>query len=134
MAIGVRTFMNLVRGTRVSRYIGLSDEGPHKYGPDYTYIELPMEDPGIQQEDGKLAKFLRNQSHVLSSGQTVRPAKGYKLMVSVNPKLQEYADAPTLLLIHHEGDVDQPLVIHARFRKDMPVGELEYLFRVSLLE
>jgi len=134
MVAGGRTFLNLVRGHRLRNYVGITEEVEPRFGPDYTYLDLPLENPELPEVEGKPGKFLRNQMHTLSAGVCVRPAKAYKVLVTINPELHEYADCPAVLVYHHEGSTDQEVRVVAKFRKDMPVDQLDWMFRVSLME
>jgi hypothetical protein len=137
MAVGKQTFLNMARGHRLTNYAGIQHEDPNwvpKYSRDYTYLELPAVDPGIDEDGKEITKYLRNQTHCISAPVSAKPARGYKLLVTVNPELHEYADAPSVLVLHHEGSHEQAVEIWARFRKDMPVGKLHWMFRISLME
>lgn len=105
-------FLNLVRGNRLSQYMGLTMEGetPHRFSSDYTFVEIPLgEVMDITSE-----KVLRKNAS-LKAGATVRliPAcrienRVYKCLVSVNPAVQKFCPgAPTLFLIE-PGDGIQP--------------------------
>ena len=77
----------------------------------------------------------RNSSVLLSAPYSVSPVLGYKAMVSINPVVLRYANAPAVFMLDYteEPSKAQPLSIVIQMRKDMKLSEIDWLFRVYML-
>lgn len=131
-------FLNLVRGNRISTYLGLTMEGEiaYRFAADYSYVEIPLSE--VFDLDSE--KVLRKNA-VLKKGQTVRliPAcqiqtRNYKCLVSVNPVLQDFSYGTPGMFLIDAGDTTQPSVT-VTARKDCSVADLTsgWLVRLYLL-
>ncbi len=118
-------FINIARGARDKRYMHLKFDTPEvevHWGDNYTYVEVPCT---------STMEIKRNQFHVLQTPCTVAPVKGYKVLVSINPELMQYASAPSLYMI--DFGKETRIEVPAHFRKDMEPGTLTWLARLYLL-
>lgn len=127
----IPTFLHVARGNRAENYmrLKLDEPGQLKFGADYSYIELPL--APILDDGEVVKKALRNQTLALSAPAHIQPLQSYKVGVSVNPALSEYANLPLFYIVDY---ADEPvrLQVYAQFRRDMPL-ELPWLFRLYLL-
>lgn len=127
------TFLNLVRGNRLSSIIGLRmREGvPYRFSKDYTYVEIPLGElfnPGTEEV---VSKASRNQRiRIIPACDILLRGTGYKVIVKVNPKIHEYASCTEIRFL--EDDTDQP-VFYATFHKDMDAAELDWAVRLYLV-
>jgi hypothetical protein len=122
-------FLNLVRGNRVTNYLGLFADSV-KFGPDYTYVELAANT--FANADGETTdKAIRNQ-HLQIVVQKFRPHEKYKVLVVTNPVLQRVASVPATYLIDG-ADSEHSLEVWATFRKDFAIEELTWAVRLYLM-
>lgn len=126
------SFLNLVRGNRLTSYMGLQMLHGHayKYAPDYTYLEIPV--LGFQNKDGEVEdKALRNQ-YVRVVPACLLDVKGlYKVQVEPNPALAEFGlFQPTYYLHPGSGGVSPGFYFHAR--KDTDTRDLPFAVRLYL--
>lgn len=126
-------FLNLVRGNRMSAYMGFqSTEGkPYRNAPDYSYIEIPLDHMYNSATEEVQEKALRNQHIKLIPACKLDIRGSYKVLVIVNPALQEVSTCPSMMLLE-PGDRGAPS-FYATFRKDMAVGDLNWVVRLYML-
>lgn len=125
-------FINLVRGNRLSMYMGLQldSKEPPRFAKDYSYVEVAVREFWNPTEEKTVTKALRNQ-HLLVRPACVVNLKGsYKVLVKTNPKLQEVCSCPALLVLD-VGEGEQPS-FYATFRKDFDVSELDWCVRLYM--
>ena len=128
------TFLHIARGNRIEHYMRMQTvvpEFPYKLAPDYTYVELATVPP-VDEEGNRLAKLTRGQTHVLQSPVTAQVVSGYKILVSVNRALLQYANAPAMFIID-PSNAPERIEVVAQFRRDMNVDSLPWLVRLYLL-
>lgn len=128
------TFMNLLRGNRLSGFLRLKmDDGyPVRLAKDYTYAEVPL--AKVLGSDGEPldTKIHRNQQVELVAPMTMYPIGGYKGLVVVNPELYRYASVPSMLMFD-SADTPQQVLIPAKFSRDMEMHAIDWLCRVYLI-
>lgn len=124
-------FLNLARGSRLSNYMGLKMHPEHSYrfGSDYSYVEIPL--AGIVRDGEEVEKGLRNQQVLIIPACTVDVKAGHKIFVKVNPALQEYGSAPSIMLLD-SGLKEQP-VFYITLRKDLHKEDITWAVRLYLL-
>lgn len=124
------SFLKLIRGNRVTNYLGLHEDTV-RFGPDYTYVEMPiMHLQGSGEEDKPTNKAVRNQ-HLQVCVAPFTPHKLYKVLVVTNPMLQRVASIPAVYLV--DGSNPEPLEMWATFRKDFDVSNLDWAVRLYLM-
>ena len=115
-------------GNRLEGLINLSGwHESYRFSPDYRFVELQMHP--MELDDNK---FKRNQTHVLHVGSINPSDNRVRMLVTVNPKLLAYANAPATFIL--EGiDGKQDVNVVAQFRKDMKPDELPWLVRMYMV-
>lgn len=124
-------FLNLVRGGRLTAYMGLKldDAGKPKFSKNYTYIEIPLRE--VLSADGTpITKALRNQHCKVVPACELSIKGNSKILVKTNPKLQEVSNCPTMLIL--DEDQGEQATFYASFRKDFEISELEYAVRLYM--
>lgn len=127
------TFLNLLRGNRLSGYlrVRMAEGAVFRLSKDYTYAEMPL--ASARNDKGEaVEKVLRNQQIELLAPFTIQPTPGYKGLVVVNPELYRYASVPSMLMFD-VAEKPLPVSIFARFAKDMELSDIEWLCRVYLI-
>lgn len=129
------TFLNLLRGNRINGFLRLKmAEGTvYRMATDYTYAELPL--LSVRDMEGKLQdsdKVQRNQQVELLAPCTLQPIGGHKALVVANPALFRYASVPPMLLVDSLQKPEEVL-IPAKFYRDLPLAELDWLCRIYLI-
>lgn len=129
------TFLNLLRGNRISGFLRLKMlEGvPYRMATDYTYAEVPL--LAVRDMDGKLQdsdKVQRNQQVDLLAPCTLQPIAGHKSLIVANPALFRYASVPPMLLVDSLQQAIE-VMIPAKFHRDLPITDLEWLCRIYLI-
>lgn len=126
------SFLNVGRGSRLSIYMGLVMAEGHafKYGPDYTYVEIPL--MGYCQEDGDLKdKVLRNQYVKAVPACSLHVKGNYKVQVEPNPVLAAYGMIQPGYYVHPGQTVTVPsFYFHAR--RDTALADVSYAVRLYL--
>lgn len=124
-------FLNLVRGNRLTAYMGLemSEGHVYKFSKDYTYIEIPLLEARNGGEKVK-DKALRNQHIELVPACRVKLHGSYKLLVKTNPDLQAIGNAPTVFMVEEE--IGHPS-FYITLRKDLDLSKLEWAVRLYLV-
>lgn len=125
-------FVNLVRGNRLSLYLGLEMLGEHAYrfSKDYSYIEVPL--LHAENSEGVVDKALRNQHlKVIPACKFKVQGSRLKVLVKTNPLLQEVATAPTMYMIEEESGSP---IFYMTMRKDFDLSKLDWVVRVYLLQ
>lgn len=131
------SFLNLVRGNRLSAYMGLklggkdlSDATP-KFSPDYSYVEVPLK-AFFNPADEKLqTKALRNQYLQLIPDCTLEVKGYYHVLVEPNPALAAWGLYQPGYYLHPGSGVVTPSIFFSP-RKDLEVEELPYAVRLYL--
>lgn len=122
-------FVNVLRG---SRYMALElDSGSPKYSPDYAYVEIPLRG-FVKPDTGEaVTKALRNQHLRVEPAAKLSARGNYRILIKTNPKFQEIATCPALILLDNGAGED--CNFYATFRKDCGVEEIDWAIRVYLL-
>jgi hypothetical protein len=126
-------FLNLIRGNRVTAYMGLKlgDGVPPKYGPSYQYIEIPVK--CFRKDDGtELDKANPNQHLEVIPNCTIKVRGSQAVMVHYNPALQAVGSMAGSHIVWPGTDEQCPS-FYVSFRKGITVAELEWAIRLSLL-
>lgn len=126
-------FLNLVRGTRLTGYMGLvmlPDNAYRIVNKEQQCVEVPLGKMISLSDGSRVDSAKRGQVLSLLPACSIRP-NTYKVLAVANPALQEYASANNMLLI--EPGSDDKLAIVATFRKDMDSSDLPWLFRLYLM-
>jgi hypothetical protein len=126
-------FLNLVRGSRLSMYMGLKmDEGAaYRFAKDYTYIEIPLAQLYNPSTEEVVTKATRNQRIQIIPACKVEIKGNYKILIKTNPVLQEVASCPSMILL--DSGEAAPASFYATFHKDMSEKDLEWAVRLYLL-
>ncbi len=127
------TFLNLLRGNRLSGFLRLQMDTGYVYrlAKDYTFAEVPLAE--VMNDKGEvLDKVLRNQQVELVAPVTMFPVGGYQGLVVVNPELYRYASVPSMLMFD-SSDGSQRVSIPAKFSKDMELSAISWLCRIYLI-
>lgn len=127
-------FLNLIRGNRVTAYMGLVTPNNNqnlKFGPGYQYVEIAMK--CFMKDDGtELDKASPNQHLEVIPDCTINVRGSQPVLVQYNPMLQRYGS----LSFGHMVWPGEGLVIpsyYVSFRKGMAADELGWAVRLSLL-
>lgn len=124
-------FLNLIRGNRVSAYMGLKTDCPPKYGGSYYYIEIPVKcfrkDDGTELEEAKA-----NQHLEVVPDCTIKVRGNQAVMVHYNPALQAVGNMAGSHIVW-PGCEEQCPSFYVSFRKGISIGELEWAVRLSLI-
>jgi len=134
-------FASLVRGNRLSAYMGLRYVMPDPvtgrqpapvYGPSYSYVQLAASH--LLTADGEpVTEGKRNQYVRLVPEAMVRLRGGtYQLLISANPQLHEYGSLSDLRLVDKMSEEEYP-VVHLQLRRDLDVSKLAYAVRLYLI-
>lgn len=126
-------FLSLVRGNRLSAYLGLKmDEGvAYRFAKDYNYVEIPLREFYNPAAETVQKKALKNQRLRVSPACSLEIKGGYRYMVKVNPEILAVADAPALFILDNEGG-EQPS-FYATFRKDLDADRIDWAVRIYML-
>lgn len=129
-------FINIARGNRITSYLGLEMTAGKAFrycqnvSAPYTYIEIPLE--GLINADGEqVEKALQNQKLLVKPACRLDLKGPYRVMVKTNPRLSEFADCPSVLLLD-PGEKEQPY-FYASFRKGMAAIELDWAVRLYMM-
>lgn len=124
-------FLNLIRGNRVSSYLGLESPCLPKYGSLYQYIEIPL--LCFRKDDGtELEKASANQHLEVVPNCTIKVRGNQPVLVSYNPELQKYCSMAGSHIVWPGGERHTPS-FYVNFRKGVEVGDIEWAVRLSLL-
>lgn len=126
-------FLSLVRGNRLSAYLGLKmDEGTvYRWAKDYNYVEIPLREFYNPAAENIQKKALKNQRLKVQPACKLEIKGGYRYMIKVNPEILAVADAPALFILDNEGD-EQPS-FYATFRKDLDADRIDWAVRIYML-
>lgn len=127
-------FLNLVRGNRLTSWMGLSlpDGKAPKYGPQYHYVQIPVGKvlkDGEPVEDGKI---VRNQHVEIVADCSLKIRGQSPVLVVYNDELQRVASMGSMTILHLGGEQIVPS-FWATFRKDFNVSDIEWAVRLYLL-
>lgn len=124
-------FLNLIRGNRVTAYMGLKTEAAPKYGVGYQYIEIPV--LCFRKDDGtELDKASPNQHLEVVPNCTIKVRGSQPVMVHYNPALQAVGNMSGSHIVWPGGEEHVPS-FYVSFRKGINVSDLEWAVRLSLL-
>lgn len=128
------TFLNLVRGNRMSSLMGLKlPEGQApKYGPGYLYVEIPVKSvlkDGEPVEEGKIS---RNQHVEIIADCIIKVRGSYPVLVEYNSELQKVANLGSMSIVHPGNEEFSPS-FWASFRKDFQVQDISWAVRLYLM-
>lgn len=126
------TYVNLVRGTYISNYLGLKMKEGHefKYRSDYVTVEIPI--IGFEKDGELVDKVLRNQYVKVIPACTVdvRGAR-YHAQVEPNPALAEFGLYQPGYYIH-TGTGEQVPGFWFQARKDLSKEDVAFAIRLYL--
>lgn len=129
------TFVNLVRGNRLSAYVGLqmTEEIPFKYGADYTYVEIPIQHLFLLSEEKVVTEAKKQQRIAIVPACSVEPrGTGTHLYIEPNRELALYGDiSPSYYL--HTGDGRVVPTIYMSLRKDVSLADVKYAIRIYMV-
>ena len=124
-------FLNLIRGNRVTAYMGLKTDCPPKYGSSYYYIEIPVrcfrKDDGTELEEAKA-----NQHLEVVPDCTIKVRGNQAVMVHYNPALQAVGNMAGSHIVWPGCDEHCPS-FYVSFRKGINISDLEWAVRLSLI-
>ena len=124
-------FLNLIRGNRVTAYMGLKTDCPPKYGSSYYYIEIPVrcfrKDDGTELEEAKA-----NQHLEVVPDCTIKVRGNQAVMVHYNPALQAVGNMAGSHIVW-PGCEEQCPSFYVSFRKGINISDLEWAVRLSLI-
>lgn len=129
------SYLNWVRGNRITAYAGLAMETgyEYKFGPDYTYLEIPalkFQSSGDKDlEDDQ--KGSRNQHLLLLPACVVNIKGQYRVEVEPNPELSKYGAVQPGYYIH-PGTGEQAPGIYMNLHRNCDISELSYAVRLYL--
>lgn len=124
-------FLNLIRGNRVTTYMGLKSDAPPRYGASYQYIEIPVR--CFRKDDGsELAEAKANQHLEVVPDCTIKVRGNQPVMVHYNPALQAVGSMAGSHIVWPGGEEHCP-TFYVSFRKGITTVELEWAIRLSLL-
>lgn len=128
------TFLNLVRGNRLSAMMGLNQHGVSspKYGPDYQYVEIPVSNVKVGDEvllpGGKVS---RNQHAEIVPACTINVRGKHPVLVVYNNQLQTVASLGSMTIVH-PGSGELMPSFWATFRKDYDIANIEWAIRLYM--
>jgi hypothetical protein len=128
-------FLNLVRGNRLTAYMGLELEiagvvAEVKYGKDYSYVEIPL--AYAQAPDGSTMREVKRNQHVeIVPACTVNVRGQYRLLVEPNPALWADAVVQGSYYIQSETGKQYPS-FYLQARRDIDLSTVEYAVRLYL--
>ncbi len=127
------SFLNWARGNRLGSYAGLvMVEGyDFKYGPDYTYIDIPLLGFFDSKEEKVVTKGLRNQ-YLRAIPACSLDVKG-SLKVQVEPSIEmaEYGTTQPGYYVHPGSGLIEP-GFYIQLRKDIDLADVPYAVRLYL--
>lgn len=129
------SFMNLIRGSRLSSHMGLTmSEGiPYKFSRDYLYVEIPivgfLESPLSQEEPMKEMK--RNQHMWIVPACTVDTKGQFITEVEPNHLLAEYGQVQAGYKIH-PGSGKMTPGFWFTSRKDLDISKVDWAVRIYM--
>lgn len=127
-------FLNLIRGNRITNYLGLELKGNSSltYSKDYgtSYLQLGR---ALNLETAKHVKKLKKDMRVaLFPLATINPRK-YRAYIEVNPALYAIGNVNFERVIEADKGVSE-LPIYLEVKEDFDgLEDLEYLVRISLI-
>lgn len=125
-------FLNLVRGNRLSSYMGLEmAEGfVYKFAPLYTYIEIPARSFILDRE--LVAEVKRNQHVWVNPACEINVRGNYTVEVEPNPALAEFGQVQAGYRIHPGTGHKEPGFWFTA-RKDVTLHQLDYAVRLYMV-
>lgn len=127
------SYLNLVRGNRLSSYMGLQmlGEAVYKFASDYSYIEIPILGFEAANSTELTQKALRNQYVRVVPACLVDVKGGYRAQVEPNPAIAEYGlMQPTYYIHSNEGGKSPGFYFQAR--KDIEASDLTFAVRLYM--
>lgn len=127
-------FLNLIRGNRVTAYMGLKTGDSNqnlRFGPGYLYVEISAK--AFRKEDGtELTEAKPNQHLEIVPDCVVKVRGNQPVMVHYNPALQAVGSMAGSHIIWPGGEEHAP-TYYVSFRKALLLQDLEWAVRLSLL-
>lgn len=128
------SFVNLVRGARLSAYMGLqmTEDYAYKFGPEYVYVEIPVQHLFLMSEEKIVKEGKKNQRLAIVPACQIN-AKGVGSHVQVEPnyKLALYGDISPGYYVHTGEGVVVPTT-YITLRKDIDLADIGYAIRLYL--
>lgn len=125
-------FLNLVRGNRVTSYLGLQmvDGKEYKYGPIYQYVEVPV--LGFGSDTGELVDEVKRNQHVfVQPACSINVRGGQTVEVEPNPSLAAFGQVQAGYKVHPaSGEMVPGFWFTAR--KDTKLSDLTYAIRLYM--
>ncbi len=127
------SFMNWARGSRLQVYAGLTmAEGREfRYGPDYSYIDIPCVGFYDEKEEKLVAKGLRNQYLRLVPACTLNVRGSLKVQVEPCPELARFGMVQPGYYVHPGSGLLTP-ELYIQLRRDLDLEEVPYAVRLYL--
>lgn len=127
------SFLNLVRGNRLSGFMGLEmmPDKNFKYAPDYSYLEIPILGFFLDSEEKLVEKAMRNQYVRVLPACTVNVKGSYKVQVEPNPELAKYGLFQPGYYIH-PGERSQRPGFYMQMRRDLDVEDVPFAIRLYM--
>lgn len=133
--MGESSFCNLLRGGRLQSYVTLKmdPEVPYRFGPDYTYVEIPIREFYLPSEEKIVTEGKRGQRIRIIPACTIHPkGNGTHVEVAPNHALSEYGDVQASYYVNY-GDPECSPGFYITLRKDLPKREeLGYAIRLYM--
>lgn len=128
------SYFNWARGNRVTNYAGLvmAPGTEYKYGPDYTYMDVPAVGFYDEKEEKLTDKGLRNQYLKIVPACTLDVKGTFKVLVEPCLGAAAYGMMQAGYLIHSGSGVTVP-DFYILLRKDLDIKELSYAVRLYLV-
>lgn len=127
------SYLNMCRGTRLTSYLNLKmiEGQAYRFGPDYTYVEIPILGFEKDGEKALVTKVLRNQYVRIVPACTVDVKGTAKLQVEPNPDLGPYGLFQPGYYINPGSGLQEP-GFYFQARRDLEVADLKYAVRLYL--
>lgn len=127
------SFFSWGRGNRASASAGLEMVPGYdfKYGPDYTYIDIPLAGFYDEKKEKLVDKGLRNQYLKVMPACQLNVKGGFKVLVEPCTELARYGTMQPGYYLHQgSGEVSPDFYIH--LRKDVDLADVPYAVRLYL--
>ena len=126
------SFLNLARGNRLNRDMGLvmEESNIYMFGNDYTYIEIPVL-AALSSDGDMVQKVSRNQYVRIIPACSIKPTARAKVLVEPNPDLAQWGLFQPSYYVHGDGESLVPGFMF-QARKDLSLSDLDYAIRLYL--
>lgn len=127
------SFLNLVRGNRLTSYMGLEmvPEYTYKFAPDYSYLEVPVLGFFLDADEKLVDKASRNQYVRVLPACTIDVKGSYKVQIEPNPELAKYGIFQPGYYVQ-PGSGNQRPGFYMQMRKDMDLTDVKYAVRIYM--